>query len=199
MPQEIVVLTGEVEGPHLAEALKNQNPTLRVFVATTAEHLRALMTPADPGRRLIAFCAGIVVPADLLSDLSGPAYNFHPGSPEFPGSCSASFAIYAGAARFAATAHEMRAAVDSGPIVATSWFDVPPASKYVDLELMTYERLLQLFYRLAPHLATDDTPLPHNGETWSGPTRTKAEAEALRGIEADLSEDEIRRRYFAFG
>ena len=95
------------------------------------------MTPADPGRRLIAFCAGIVVPADLLSDLSGPAYNFHPGSPEFPGSCSASFAIYAGAARFAATAHEMRAAVDSGPIVATSWFDVPPASKYVDLELMT--------------------------------------------------------------
>jgi len=199
MLEEIVVLTGEIEGPHLTEALKYQNPALRVFVATTADELQTLMAPPHPGRRLVSFCAGVVVGAELLEGLSGPAYNFHPGSPEFPGSCSASFAIYEGAERFAATAHEMRAKVDSGPIVATSWFDVPPGSKYVDLELMTYERLLKLFHRLAPHLAMDNAPLPATGEQWSGPTRTKAEAERLRAIEADLSEEEIKRRYYAFG
>ena len=99
---------------------------------------------------------------------SGPAYNFHPGSPEYPGSCSASFAIYAGAARFAATAHEMRARVDSGPIVAVDWFDIPEGSKYIDLELMVYEKLLMLFNGLARHLATDDAPLAHIDEPWTG-------------------------------
>ena len=56
-----------------------------------------------------------------------------------------------------------------------------------------------MFRDRARHLACDDTPLPVCEEQWTGQTRTKAEAARLSQVEADLSEEEIVRRYRAFG
>ena len=47
--------------------------------------------------------------------------------------------------------------------------------------------------------ATDDAPLPSGVEPWTGRPRKKADAERLKDIEADMSEEEIVRRYRAFG
>tara|TARA_B100000513_G_scaffold187809_1_gene110491 strand:- start:45 stop:668 length:624 start_codon:yes stop_codon:yes gene_type:complete len=206
MPSEIVLLTGDVEGPHLAAALCVHNPALRVNHVTDAQELRDAIDvaggpAANAGRRLVAFCTGAVVPADVLGALPGPAYNFHPGAPTFPGSWAAGFALYDGASRFGATLHVMEDRVDEGAIIDVAWFDLPPGNKmrYDELEVLAYQRAVELFHKYAPHLAADDSPLPVSGERWSGVKRTKAQVAAMREPPRDASEDEIRRRFRAFG
>ncbi len=202
MPEDVVLLTGEVEGPHFRAILQNAKPSLTVHHAETLEALRAICArPPEGGgaRRLIAFSTGVVVPKAILEGLGTPAYNFHPGPPTYPGSHAASFAVYEGATRFGATVHEMVPRVDSGPIVAVEWFEVPAGVRFMDLELMTYKVLLKQFAELAPTLATSDAPLPRIDATWSGKRRTNAEFEKMKELAADMDEAEIRLRYRAFG
>lgn len=206
MPSEIILLTGDVEGPHLAAVLMAHNPTVHVNHVDGEASLRAALdlaggAAANAGRRLIAFCTGVVVPPDVLDALPGPAYNFHPGPPTYPGSWAAGFALYDGATRFGATLHVMERRVDEGAIIDVDWFDLPAGVKlrYDELEVMAYQRCIGLFQTYAAPLAAADAPLPHSAETWSGTKRTKAEAAALREPPRDASEAEIRRRFRAFG
>lgn len=182
------------------------NPTVHVNHVDGADSLRAALdlgggAAANVGCRLIAFCTGVVVPPDVLAALPGPAYNFHPGPPTYPGSRAAGFALYEGATRFGATLHVMERRVDEGAIIDVDWFDLPADVKlrHDELEVMAYQRCIGLFQKYAAHLAADDAPLLHSAETWSGIKRTKADAAALREPPRDASEQEIRRRFRAFG
>ena len=206
MPNEIILLTGDVEGPPLAAALSAENPGLRVNHVDSAANLRAAIDVAggpgaNSGRRLVAFCTGVVVPADVLAALPGPSYNFHPGPPTHPGSWASGFAIYEGATRFGATLHVMDARVDEGAIIDVEWFDLPPEVplRFDEVEVMAYQRCVGLFQKYVRNLACDDAPLPASTEKWSGVKRTKAEAQAMRTPPRDASEEEIKLRFRAFG
>ena len=202
MPEEIVLLTGEVEGPHFQAVLQGLNPALVVRHARTLAELEGISASPPPGRglrRLIAFSTDVIVPKAVLDCLGAPAYNFHLGPPTYPGSRAASFAIYEGADRFGVTVHEMAASVDSGPIVAVEWFDMPAKARFLDLELMTYRVLARLFVDLAPRLANSDDPLPRINVQWSGKKHTNAEFQQMKELVADMDEAEIRLRYRAFG
>jgi methionyl-tRNA formyltransferase len=202
MPEEIVLLTGEVEGPHFRAILQSAAPGLTVHHAETLDALQAFCAAPPKGgglRRLVAFSTGIIVPAAILDGLGTAAYNFHPGPPTYPGSHAASFAIYEGAEHFGATVHEMAAKVDSGPIVAVEWFAMPENARFVDLELATYKVLLKMFSELAPKIAASDKPLPRIDVEWSGKRRTNAAFEKMKVMEPDMDEAEIRLRYRAFG
>jgi len=198
MPKRIILLCGDVEAPHLSGLLKRHQPDLDVvWVNSYGSLILAADDLADT--RLIAMLTDVIVPEGILSRLDGPAYNFHPGPPEYPGSHAASFAVYDDADAFGVTLHEMTVEVDSGPIVEVRRYDMPTPKKFINVEMIAFEKLMEMFRDHAPHLAGDDTPLPHSGEQWIGPTRTKAEAKRLSAIEADLTEEEINRRYRAFG
>lgn len=206
MPSEIILLTGDVEGPHLAGALTACNPALHVNHVDSAAALRDALELTDgpganEGRRLVAFCTGVVVPPEVLRALPGPAYNFHPGPPTYPGSWAAGFALYDGASRFGATLHVMEERVDEGAIIAVDWFDMPAGAKlrFDELEVLAYQRCIALFQDYGAHLATNDAPLAASDERWSGVKHTKAEAAAMREPPRDASEEEIRRRFRAFG
>lgn len=201
MLEEIVLLTGEVEGPSLSAMLHQYNPNLHVACAGTPDELRALsVNPPSAGlRRLIAFCTPVVVPADILATFNGQAYNFHPGPPSYPGTHPASFAVWDGAPRFGVTLHEMAAKVDSGPIVAVAWFDTRPDMRFTELEMQAYKALVSMFSSLAERLACDAAPLPPNGDTWTGRTSTRKAFERMREVSDEMDEDEIKRRFRAFG
>ena len=202
MPEEIILLTGDVEGPHFRVILESHNPALVVVHAQTRDELEAAcLRPTIGGgaRRLISFSTSVIVPAALLEALDLPTYNFHPGSPEYPGSHAASFAIYDGAGKFGATAHLMKEKVDCGPIVAVEWFDMAPDTRFMDLELQTYETLLKMFADQAAHLATSDEPLAILDAQWSGRKHTRAEFQAMKELQPDMDEDEIKLRFRAFG
>jgi len=200
MPAEIVLLTGDAEAPLLADILKRHNPALTIATAFDRQMLLDVCAgDVAGGRRLIAFCTSVIVPADVLRAVDGPAYNFHPGPPTYPGSHVASFAIYDGAEMFGATAHEMAETVDSGAIVGVDWFRVPDGLRFTDLEIKAYRVLVKLFMDLAPHLATKDQPLPHLDMGWAEPATTKKDFERMRQIDEAMSEAEIKLRFRAFG
>lgn len=199
MPERIILLTGDVEAPHLSGLLRQHNPNLDVIPAFDINALGSAVAAGVAGVRVVAFLSSVIVPAEILGMLDGPAYNFHPGPPEYPGSYVAGFAIYDGAETFGVTLHEMSAQVDAGPIVEVRRFPVPENAKFQDLEIVAFQQVLTLFEDYASHMACNDAPLPSGIEPWTGTSRTRAEAERLMQIEADLTEEEIVRRYRAFG
>ena len=169
-----------------------------LFRSEPRDELALALHPRRPGVRLVAFCTSVVVPASQLGEFDGLAYNFHPGPPTHPGRHPASFAIYEGAARFGATAHEMRANVDSGPIVGVEWFDMPESPRLSQLEGLTYEVSLALFGKLAPALARQDGPLAHLDTSWSGRKSTQRDFEAMCLLPLDIDPAELDRRQRAF-
>ncbi|MBC8337473.1 MAG: methionyl-tRNA formyltransferase [Alphaproteobacteria bacterium] len=182
--------------------LTSANPGLSVVHVQTAEDLMAACLRPPPGggeRRLIAFSTSVIVPKAVLDGLTLNAYNFHPGPPTYPGSHAASFAIYEGAEHFGATAHVMEEKVDCGPIVGVEWFAMPDNPRFLDLEIKTYEVLLEMFARFSKHFATSDDPLAEIDAQWSGAKHTNAQFEAMKVLEADMEEAEINLRYRAFG
>ena len=200
MPSEIILLTGDAEKPHLESILHRHNPGLKtVHACDRRELLDACPADGNVNRRLIAFCTSVIVPAEVLDAVMAPAYNFHPGPPTYPGSHVASFAIYDGADMFGATAHEMAAKVDSGPIVGVEWFQVPNGLRFTDLEIKAFDALVSLFIQLAPHLAANDAPIEHLDMGWAGKTSTNKDYERMRAIDGTMSEAEIKRRFRAFG
>lgn len=163
-----------------------------VSVVTTLPELRA----AAPGR-LVCAGTGVIVPPDALNALLAPAYNFHPGPPEYRGLFPSVFALYDGAAEFGVTCHEMTDEIDSGAIVGVSRF--PTSANREQLDARTYIELLKLVEELAPRLADVSQPLAHLSEKWSGPVRRRADFESLCRLPADVSATEFKRRYDAVG
>ena len=202
MLQKIILLSGEVEGPYLGDMLRRFNPALTISHVQDVAQLQAeceAPTTKDGKCRMIAFCTSIIVPGQVLALMDAGAYNFHPGPPNYPGTHPASYAIYESAARYGVTAHEMAENVDSGTIIAVDWFEIPPSARFSDLELIAYKALVALFSKLAQRLATDASLLPACGEIWSGTTSTTRDFERMREVTAEMDEEEIKRRFRAFG
>jgi methionyl-tRNA formyltransferase len=204
MPPEIVLLTGEAEISHLTEVLKEHRSDITVKSAfTLAELENVCQNPSESGRRLIAYCTSIIVPGSILDALDGPAYNFYPGPPTYPGVYPANFAIYDGAMEFGVTAHVMTEKVDEGAIIATHSFDVDPNANFNDLEIKAYLELFALFKRLGPQLVNLAEPLAELGIPWGSRKTTLKEYNNLRHFDpiqdALLSSEEKKRRQRAFG
>src|SRR5579862_1895060 len=153
MAESLLLLSDAALAGPLSDALRRHNPSLPIVCVQAADQLANASLTAGPFDRLVAFCTSVIVPAAELARLRGPGYNIHPASPDYPGSHPASFAIYDGATRFGATAHEMVPRVDSGPIVDVEWFDIAPGTGVLALEDQAGEAAARLFWRLAPLLA----------------------------------------------
>lgn len=200
MPARIILLTGDTEFPFLSKALMDANPSLEVLHANSAPALTDAMAKSDAtAARLLSFSSNVIVPAAILNALQGPAYNFHPGPPDYPGSHPDSFAIYEGATRFGATVHEMTARVDAGPIVAVREFDIPAEADALELATLAYQQIAALYFDLAPLLATSDTPLPRIDRHWSARKWTRADYARMQDFGDGLDDAERALRMRAFG
>lgn len=199
MLRSIVLLCPPGDRFYLSGILTLHNPALTVVHVATADALEAAAERAGPDTRLIAFLTGVIVPAALLVRFTGPSYNFHPGPPAYPGKHPVAFALYDGAPRYGATAHEMTAVVDAGPIIGAVEFDVPPGARHTWIKERAYDAMIRLFLLLAPRLATSPEPLPRVSAAW-GPRRcTQKAAEALCTLPHDIDAAELQRRLHAFG
>ena len=200
MAASIIILTGKAEWPFLRDVLKEQSPELRVAWAPNGQELEYTCGGQDVSTaRLISFCSSVIVRPEILALFHGPAYNFHPGPPSFPGVNPANFAIYEGATRFGATAHVMTPEIDCGPLVGVDWFDIPDCINSQRLEEQAFSHLFKLFTNLAPALVDIDNALPIRNEGWSGRRRTIKEFEALSQPLIPISDEELRLRKRALG
>jgi methionyl-tRNA formyltransferase len=152
-----------------------------VRTVETAADLKALPRQLLASARLVAFCTDTLVPAAMLDRLRFGAYNFHSGSPHFPGWGAVHFAIHKGATEFGATAHLMTRKVDAGPIVGIERFWIAPGTTVAQLEELTYASTARLFWRLARPLAIELEPLPTLPIEWKGRKGTRRRTAKMCG------------------
>jgi methionyl-tRNA formyltransferase len=195
----IVLLTGPVEYGPLSALLHGHHPHITIHTVNAADGFSALDAAALKRARLLAFASPVIVPAQILGALGFGAYNFHPGSPDYPGWAPAHFALYDGATEFGATAHVMAEHVDCGAIVDTVRFNIPSDITVQGLEGLAYAHLAQLFWHLSKTLATQVEPLPTQNLQWGTKKSSRRAYRAICNIPLDISKEEFDRRMRVFG
>jgi methionyl-tRNA formyltransferase len=193
----ILLLTDAACAPLLVPKVEAAGAATRV--ATNRAEFDRAIADVTPQTRLVSFASEVIVPASVLAALPGPAYNFHPGPPEYPGLFPSVHALYDGRTEFAITLHEMLPQVDSGAIIAVNRFQILPGSDRLALDSATFRLMLEMFGQWAERLAAVDTPLPRQRTSWSGPRRTRADFEALCELGEDPTPEEFARRLRAVG
>lgn len=199
MTKQIVLLTPDEQAPDLIAILRRHNPSVAIAQAVDLDSLQRACDRLQVGDHVLAFATPVIVPADVLDALPGPAYNFHGGPPTYPGLFPASFAIYEGADTFGVTAHEMTAQVDQGAIVAVDEIRMPAEIDRLNLEALSRQMLLALVDRLAPALLGSDAPLPTLDIPWAPHVRRMRDFDALCRLPENVDEAEFQRRYRAVG
>jgi methionyl-tRNA formyltransferase len=189
----IILLSGEVEQSALPNVLLGHNPHLSVIPAVSAAALDALDPEVLRRARLIGFATPVIVPQTILTQLGYGAFNFHPGPPAYPGWAPAHFALYHRQTEFGATAHVMIERVDAGPIIGVARFPIPARISVLGLEGLAYAHLAQLFWRMAPSLATDPAPPQTLPEKWGSKKYSRRDYGAICDIPLDIPQDELLR------
>lgn len=198
MRDQVVLLTGADEAAFLSQVLARANRTAVIHHAPDQATIEAALAEPAGRRRLIAFSTGVIVPGRLLERFDAGAFNFHPGTPDYPGNQVAAFAAYDGVPQFGATCHRMIARIDAGEIVAVARKAMPPAASRTDYAVDAYQAMVELFIEMAPRLADFDAVIPASGDMWSGPVRRVSDIETMRWLPPGIDRDEFFRRLRAF-
>ena len=145
------------------------------------------------GDLLVSFISSWILPQALLSNTNMAAINFHPGSPEYPGTGCTNFAIYNGEKEYGVTCHHMSAGVDSGKIIAVRRFPVAAQDTVYKVTQHCYKLIEELFYEVMNGILQGQ-PLPESAETWKRKPYTRKHLDELCHIRPEMSEEEINKR-----
>lgn len=153
--------------------------------------------PADllewKGDLLISFISSWIYPQAMLENAALAAINFHPGSPEYPGTGCTNFAFYEGATEYGITCHHMKANVDSGSIIEVRRFPIAPDDTVYSVTQHCYRLIEESFYALAEKILHKQ-PIPVTEEQWKRKPFTRKQLDELCTITPGMSEEEIERR-----
>lgn len=126
------------------------------------------------GRIVLNFLSDRILKGAVLDR---DAVNFHPAPPEYPGRCTASYALFDSAATFGATAHRMAATPDSGAILMVRRFPII-ADEDCDVVAGHAEAAcLDLLREIVAHVGRTGALPPPSGETWRRKPFTRKEFE----------------------
>lgn len=145
------------------------------------------------GDLIISFISSWVYPKQLLENAAYAAINFHPGSPEYPGTGCTNFAIYNEEKEYGVTCHHMKALVDSGGIISVKRFSVQTEDTVYGVTQRCYELIEEMFYEIM-NCILQEKPLPVSEEKWKRKPYTRKELNELCEIKPGMSEEEIERR-----
>jgi methionyl-tRNA formyltransferase len=174
-------------------------PGTQIVLARTLADLEAALANTPGTVRVLSVGSSVIVPRRVLQTLASPAYNLHPGPPQYPGLFPSVFALYEGAREFGVTLHEMAPAVDSGAICIVERFLIDPSWDRLALDTHTFTVLMALLARLAPQIATVHTPLRYAGDVWAGRRRTRKDFDQLCRLPEGYTPAELARRLRAVG
>jgi methionyl-tRNA formyltransferase len=145
------------------------------------------------GDLLISFISSWIYPQQLLSGAAIAAINFHPGSPEYPGTGCTNFAIYNEAKEYGVTCHHMNAGVDSGKIISVKKFLLKETDTVFSVTQHCYKLIEETFYEIMNGILNAQ-PLPVTNEQWKRKPYTRRQLDELCTITPDMAEEEINRR-----
>ena len=145
------------------------------------------------GDLIVSFISSWIYPEQLLSGAAFAAINFHPGSPEYPGTGCTNFAIYNGAKEYGVTCHHMSAGVDSGKIIVVKRFPVKETDTVYSVTQHCYKLIEETFYEIMNQISKGQ-PLPVTNEQWKRKPYTRKQLDELCTIAPGMTEEEIGKR-----
>ena len=153
------------------------------------------------GDYIFSFLNYLILPKKLL-ERARHSINFHPASPEYPGSGMSSWAIYNESIDYGVTAHLINENIDDGGILMVKRFPILESDNAIRLLSRAKKYLLILFYEMVEKLFIDQTPievlLESNEEKWVGKARKIKEVDKMSAISLDVDSQELEKRIRAF-
>ncbi|MFI5130474.1 MAG: formyltransferase family protein [Chitinophagales bacterium] len=195
-PQESRVLfLGKKDNPFAERAADHLRKNLRhplIFIGDRHDKLPEEVLNWK-GDLLISFIGSWIIPESLLQQASYAAINFHPGSPEYPGTGCTNFAIYNGEKEYGVTCHHMKTMVDTGNIIAVQRFPISEDDTVFGVTQQCYRQIETMFYELMDCIL-QGKPLPVSSEQWKRKPYTRKELNELCYISPDMPPKEVERR-----
>ena len=143
---------------------------------------------------IISFLSPWIFSKSFLQIAKTAAINFHPGSPDYPGSGCYNFALYESNKKYGVTAHHMKEKVDSGEIIMTSYFDIAPLDTVETLKVKSMNHLLYLFDSVLS-IITSEAELPKSPEIWRRKPFTKKDLSQLLEVDPiNHTKEDIEKR-----
>lgn len=199
MALTLVLLSSNEDAPTLRQILSAHARDVALRHVLDLPGLRALLPELGPKARLVSYLSNVIVPAEVIEAFTLGAYNFHPGSPDYPGTAPEAWAAYERAKTFGATFHAMSAKVDEGEIIEAEVLPVPSAKDRPGYANVAKQALALLFSRLAPDL-TSNAPITARGRrVWGGIKRSAADYEKMCQLTPDITREELEHRLLCFG
>lgn len=195
-PQELSVLflskKDNVFAQRAAEFIKKHFRHSFIFSGDSKEALPAEVLNWK-GDLMISFISSWIFPPKLLGNASYAAINFHPGSPEYPGTGCTNFAIYNREKEYGVTCHHMKTTVDTGDIIAVKRFPLKEEATVYDVTQHCYQLIEEMFYEIMDCILQGKS-LPSSAEKWKRKPYTRKQLDELCEIKPGMSEEEIERR-----
>lgn len=151
------------------------------------------------GDYIFCFRSMFILPKSLINRAKVAAINFHPGSPEYPGSGSLNFALYENSKFYGVTSHLMSEKVDAGSIVECRRFPIHDSDSVNTLLERTHVKLLDLFFDVVSGISIGG----HNyikksldtfaDDRWSGVNRKIRDLDRLSIIDKNITEDDLKK------
>ncbi len=145
------------------------------------------------GDLLISFISSWILPEKLLAKAGFAAINFHPGSPEYPGTGCTNFAIYEEAKEYGVTSHHMQTAVDAGTIIEVKRFPIETGDTVYKVTQHCYKLIEEMFYKMMTDVL-EGKELPVSGEKWSRKPFTRKQLDELCHITPGMDPVEVEKR-----
>jgi methionyl-tRNA formyltransferase len=145
------------------------------------------------GDLLVSYLCPWVLPDSLLGNASFAAINFHPATPDYPGTGCTNFAIYNDEKEYGVMCHHMLPSVDSGKVIAVRRFPVLADDSVYSLTQRCYVQMLELFYGIILDIL-NGKPLPESNEHWTRKPYRRSELNALKKLDLNMPVSEIKRR-----
>jgi methionyl-tRNA formyltransferase len=195
-PQELKVLfLGKKDNPFAERAADYIRKHFRhplIFIGDRHDKLPGEVLNWE-GDVLISFISSWIIPETLLQRTSYAAINFHPGSPEYPGTGCTNFAIYNKEKEYGVTCHYMKATVDTGNIIAVKRFPITGEDTVFGVTQHCYRLIEAMFYEIMDCILQGSS-LPASTEQWKRKPYTRKELNELCYISPGMSDEEVERR-----
>lgn len=151
------------------------------------------------GDYIFCFRSKFILPKTLIEKAKVAAINFHPGSPEYPGSGCLNFALFENSKTYGVTCHLMTEKIDEGQIIECHRFLIEDMDTVNSLLEKTHRKLLKLFFDVTSGICNggkiylDESLRSSIAEKWSGIKRKIADLDRLSIVDKNIPQKELLR------
>ena len=144
------------------------------------------------------------IPIQTINNAKIAAINFHPGTPDYPGSGAYCWALYDKKDAFGVTVHLMNEKIDNGKILEVSRFKMDETYDLRELIDKTYQFSLEVFKTFltnldnASNIEVRDFFSKDAADNWAGKANKISDLERMKDLTSDLSFSEFQRRIRSF-